>query len=123
LARLRANGIIGSMERRFEFVVSDGGRGVLASLRSCPDYADLVDHGEALRLTLQDGVSRYGKGTSHGKGFRPLFKGLANLNGELRFRSGDQALTIDGVNAGSIPAQTWEKVPTSGFAASVLCAL
>jgi hypothetical protein len=47
----------------------------------------------------------------------------ANLNGELRFRSGDQALTINGVNAGSIPAQTWEKVPTSGFAASVLCAL
>lgn len=109
--------------RRFEFVVSDGGRGVLESLRSCPDYAGLSDHGEALRLALQDGVSRYGKNTSHGKGFRPLFQGLANLNGDLRFRSGDQALTINGRDAGSIPAQTWEKVPVSGFTASVACGL
>jgi hypothetical protein len=31
-----------------------------------------------------------------GNGFRPLFQGLANLNGTLRFRSGDQALTMDG---------------------------
>jgi anti-sigma regulatory factor (Ser/Thr protein kinase) len=109
--------------RRFEFVVSDGGRGVLASLQSCADYAHLMDHAVALRLMLMDGVTRYGKGTSHGTGFRPLFNGLANLNGELRFRSGDQALTINGRNAGSIPAQTWEKVPVSGFTASVVCGL
>ena len=101
--------------RRFEFVVSDGGRGILESLRSCPDYAELTDHGEALRLALQDGVSRYGKGTSHGKGFRPLFQGLANINSDLRFRSGDQALTINGLNAGNIPAQIWEKVSSSGL--------
>ena len=109
--------------RRFEFAVSDGGRGVLASLRSCPDYAHLTDHGTALDLMLKDGVTRYGKGTSHGTGFRPLFNGLANLNGELRFRSGDQALTIDGVNSGSIPATTSEKVPLVGFVSSVICSL
>jgi anti-sigma regulatory factor (Ser/Thr protein kinase) len=109
--------------RRFEFVVSDGGMGVLKSLQSCPEYADLTDHGDALRLALQDGISRYGKGTSHGRGFRPLFTGLANVSGALRFRSGDQALTIDGRNAGSIPAQTWEKVFSPGFVASVLCTL
>lgn len=108
---------------RFEFVVSDGGVGVLNSLRTCPDYAHLTDHGEALRLTLKDGVTRYGKGASHGKGFRPIFVGLANLNGSLRFRSGDQALTIDGAIAGDIPTQTWEKVPGSGLVASVLCGL
>ncbi len=109
--------------RRFEFAVSDGGRGVLASLRSCPDYAHLTDHGAALVLMLKDGVSRYGKGTSHGNGFRDLFRGLANMNGELRFRSGDQAVTIDGVNPRSMPATTSEKVPLVGFVASVICSL
>jgi hypothetical protein len=109
--------------RRLEFVVSDGGIGVLASLRSCADYTQLADHAEALKLMLMDGVSRYGKGTSHGTGFRPLFTGLANLSGELRFRSGDQALTIDGVDPGSIPTKIWEKAPISGLVASVICAL
>jgi anti-sigma regulatory factor (Ser/Thr protein kinase) len=109
--------------RQFEFVVSDGGRGVLASLQSCTDYAHLADHAEALKWMLMDGVSRYGRGTSHGGGFRPLFGGLANLKGELRFRSGDHALTIDGVNPGSIPTKTAEKTPISGFVASVVCAL
>ena len=109
--------------RRFEFVVSDGGMGVLGSLRSCDDYAQLTDHAEALKLMLVDGVTRYGKGTGHGSGFRPLFQGLANLNGELRFRSGDQALTIDGLNPGSIPANTSEKPLIGGFVASVTCTL
>ena len=109
--------------RRFEFVVSDGGIGVLASLRTCPEHGALADHGEALRLMLTEGVSRYGKAAKRGMGFRPLFIGLANLKGGLRFRSGDQALTIDGVNPGSIPAQIWEKVPSSGFVASVCCGL
>jgi hypothetical protein len=72
---------------------------------------------------LQEGVTRYGKGTGHGMGYRPLFQGLANLNGELRFRSGDQALTIDGMNPGSIPTKTSEKPPIGGFIASVNCAL
>jgi anti-sigma regulatory factor (Ser/Thr protein kinase) len=109
--------------RRFEFVVSDGGLGVLASLRSWPDYGGLADSGEALKLMLVEGVSRYGTAAKRGKGFRPLFIGLANLNGALRFRSGDQALTINGVDAGNIPAQTWEKVPSKGFITSVTCAL
>ncbi len=72
---------------------------------------------------LKDGVSRYGKDTSHGNGFRALFRGLANLNGELRFRSGDQAVTIDGINPRNIPATTSEKVPLIGFVASVICSL
>lgn len=109
--------------RQFEFVVSDGGIGVLNSLRSCDDYAQLEDHAEALCLMLKDGVSRYGKGSGHGGGFRPLFQGLANLNGELRFRSGDQALTIEGVNPGRIPTKTSEKPPIKGLVASVTCAL
>ncbi len=73
---------------RFEFVVADRGMGVLESLRSHSDYSGMNDHAEALRLTLTEGVSRHGANTGRGLGFRPLFIGLANLNGSLRFRSG-----------------------------------
>jgi anti-sigma regulatory factor (Ser/Thr protein kinase) len=109
--------------RRFEFAVSDGGRGVLASLRSCADYTDLTDHGAALNLMLHDGVSRYGSATGRGNGFRDLFRGLANINGEIRFRSGDHAVTIEGVNPRGIPATTSEKEPLVGFVASVICSI
>ena len=106
---------------RFEFVVADRGIGVLESLRSCEAYAGLDDHGEALRLTLTDGVSRHGPGTDRGHGFRPLFVGLANLNGNLRFRSGDHALVMDGQNPSLVRAQLAQKPPIAGFLVSVVC--
>lgn len=105
----------------FEFVVSDRGIGVLESLKRCPDYANLAGYSQALRLALTDGVSRYGPLSGRGLGFRPLFRGLSNLNGALRFRSGNYALTIDGQNAGSIPAKLWQKPILQGFFASVIC--
>jgi anti-sigma regulatory factor (Ser/Thr protein kinase) len=107
--------------RSFEFVVSDGGIGVLASLASGPDYRDLTDHAEALRLMLTEGVSRYGKSAKRGNGFRPLFQGLANVNGTLRFHSGDQALTMEGVNTANIPWKPAEKPTLRGLVASVIC--
>jgi hypothetical protein len=109
--------------RRFEFVVSDGGIGVLAGLAGGPDYPDLTDHAQALRLMLTEGVSRFGKDAGRGKGFRPLFQGLANLNGTLRFHSDDQALTIDGVDGGNIPWKTAEKPVLRGLVASIVCSL
>jgi hypothetical protein len=105
----------------FEFVVSDRGIGVLNSLKSCGEYAHLTDHGDALKLTLTDGCSRHGSGTNHGRGFRPLFIGLTNLNGALRFRSGDHAITIDGHNLSQIPWRTVAKPPISGFFVSGSC--
>jgi hypothetical protein len=105
----------------FEFVVCDRGIGVLKSLQGCPAYADLTDHGQALKLTLGDGISRHGLQSGRGLGFRPLFRGLANLNGVLRFRSGDYALTIEGQNPGMIPAKLWQKPIIQGFFASVIC--
>jgi hypothetical protein len=105
----------------FEFVVCDRGIGVLNSLKACPNYADLTDYGQALRLTLSEGISRYGPQSGRGLGFRPLFTGLANLNGALRFRSGDYALTIEGQNPGVIPAKLWQKPMIEGFFASVVC--
>ena len=116
-------GLLAFMARSgsFEFVATDRGMGVLESLRTCPKYADLNDHGEALRLTLTDGVSRHESGTGRGRGFRPLFIGIANLNGSLRFRSGDHALVIDGRNPSLVAARLAQKPKIGGFLASVEC--
>lgn len=105
----------------FEFVVADQGIGVLKSLRACPDYANLRDHGEALRLAQTEGVSRHGVNAGRGLGFRPLFVGLANLAGSLRFRSGNAALVIDGANPAMIPARLFQKPLMKGFLISVTC--
>jgi hypothetical protein len=69
----------------FEFVVADRGIGVLSSLKSCAEFDRLNDHGEALKLALREGVSRHGSNIGHGFGFRPIFVGLANIRGYLRF--------------------------------------
>jgi hypothetical protein len=108
---------------KFEFVVSDRGIGILASLRGCPDYASLSDDGEALSCALQDGNSRHGVAAGRGMGFRQLFIGLANLNGALRFRSGNHALTIDGRSPTLLMAKLAQKPQIKGFVASVSCSL
>ena len=84
----------------FEFVVSDRGVGVLNSLRMCMEHAGLRDEGMAIQAALRDGVSRHGSHGRRGYGFRPIFIGLVNLYGELRFRSGDHAVTMDGTGPG-----------------------
>jgi anti-sigma regulatory factor (Ser/Thr protein kinase) len=112
-----------AVDRTFEFVVADHGIGVLNSLRSAPDYATLADHGTALQLALTDGVSRYGKEAKRGKGFRPIFIGLANLTGSLRFRTGDHALTIEDQTIDLMLSKTAQKVELKGFLISVACRL
>lgn len=106
---------------RFEFIVADRGMGVLQSLRSCADYGDIKDHGEALRLALTDGVSRHGPNACRGHGFRPLLIGLANLQGALRFRSGDHALIINGNNPSLMIARVAQKPFLKGLMISVAC--
>jgi hypothetical protein len=105
----------------FEFGVLDRGMGVLRSLQSCDQYARLQDHGDALEIALTDGCSRFGPNSKHGHGFRSLFIGLSNLNGALRFRTGDHALTIDGRNPISIPWRKIAKPKINGFLAFVSC--
>jgi len=107
----------------FEFVVADRGMGVLKSLRGCAEYADLPDGGKALSLALTDGVSRFGTASGRGLGFRQIFVGLAYLNGTLRFRSDDHALTIDGYNPKLPMARVRQRPKIAGFFASVLCSL
>jgi anti-sigma regulatory factor (Ser/Thr protein kinase) len=104
----------------FEFVVADGGAGILATLREAAEFRRLSDHGRALHTALQEGVSRYGRSADHGNGFRDLFRGLADLNADLRFRSGDHALTISG-RPDLRQAVLAQKAPFQGFLASVRC--
>lgn len=105
----------------FEFVVADRGIGILRSLCRCKAYASLPDEGEALQVALTDGVSRHGPDKNRGHGFRPIFNGLMNLHGELRFRSGDHALTINGSNPILATSLLSQKAPIDGFFASVRC--
>lgn len=106
---------------RFEFLVTDGGVGILNSLRACPDYAGLSDYGKALRLALTQGVSRHGPDRGRGHGFQRIFVGLANLHGTLRFRSGDHALLIDGRSPSLVSARVTQKPTLQGFLVSVTC--
>lgn len=118
-----ASGLIAfrATPRRFEFVVTDRGMGVLESLRSCANYQHMNDSGEALRLMLTDGVSRHGANIGRGHGFRPLFIGLANLRGSLRFRSGDHAVVIDGSNPSLMTARVAQKPYLKGLVISAAC--
>ena len=105
----------------FEFVASDRGVGILNSLRRGAVHAGLPDEGKALEAALTDGVSRYGPNRNRGHGFRPIFTGLVNLHGELRFRSGDHAITMDGTSPALATSRISQKAPIDGFFASVRC--
>jgi hypothetical protein len=105
----------------FEFVVADHGVGLLASLRSCPENSGIRDEGMALEAALTDGTSRFGRNSQRGTGFRPIFLGLMNLRGSLRFRSGDHALIIDGSSPTLAMSEISQKPMMDGFFASVRC--
>ena len=108
----------------FEFVIADSGIGVLQGLREVPRYAHITDAGTALKTALSDGQSRLlDEDPGRGFGFHDLFVSLANLNGELRFRSDDHALTIDGSGPALPQARLAQKARLQGFVISIVCAL
>jgi anti-sigma regulatory factor (Ser/Thr protein kinase) len=106
---------------RFEFVVADAGIGVLQSLRWHPHYSDLRDAGTALCLALSEGVSRFYGEKDRGRGFRPIFVGLANASKHLRFRSGDQGREIIQDGDGNLVATTRQRARLDGFVSCVVC--
>jgi hypothetical protein len=118
-----ASGILAFQARSslFEFVAADAGVGILATLREAEEFSDLTDAGLAMHAALQEDVSRYGRGSGHGNGFRDLFQGLMHLNADLRFRSGDHALLINGPHADLKSARLAQKAPYLGFLAAVRC--
>src|SRR5213078_530477 len=73
--------------RRATFVVADLGIGVLNSLRSNPRYRNLQTSKEALENAVKPGVSRLDE-AGRGSGFGTVLRGLAELWGVLRLRSG-----------------------------------
>lgn len=56
-----------------------------------------------------------------GDGFRSIFQGPTDLNGYLRFRSGDHAVIMDGTGPNLATAQIAQKPTLAGFFASVYC--
>ena len=106
----------------FEVVVSDCGIGVLASLRSHPDYHRIEDAGAALAVAAANGESRFGRDSGCGFGMGQMFRALANHDGDLRFRSDDHALEIRG-HSPSLQGrvQLRQKAALPGLTVSVLC--
>ena len=103
-----------------EWVVADRGVGVLAGLKSGA-FPSLTDSGEALKVALADGRSRFGVAKGRGYGFRELFKAMSARHGSLRFRSGDQALTIAGVSPSLSRARLQQRASVAGFCVTVVC--
>ncbi len=106
----------------FEFVVADAGIGVLASLKQNPEFAAIQNSGQAMQAAISDGASRFGRDAGRGYGIGKLFRALAHEQGDLRFRSGDHALTLSGDNlslTGNL--EVAEKAALPGFVVSVLC--
>lgn len=81
-------------DRTFEFVVADRGMGVLKTLHQNPQYAHLSDAGVALTQAIRPGVSRFPAVSGRGQGFVQLCRSMVTHRVELRFRSGDHALTL-----------------------------
>ena len=104
---------------RVEWVVADRGIGVLAGLKSGA-FPSLTDAGEALKVALADGRSRFGTGKGRGYGFRELFRAMSARNGSLRFRSGDHALTITGMSPALSLARLQQRANVSGFYVTVV---
>jgi hypothetical protein len=115
-------GLVGYQWRQgeLEYVVADNGIGLLNSLKKHPDYAFLVDAGQALDTALKDGESRHGRQAGRGTGFNTLILNIASHNSYLRFRSGDHCHTIDGTRL--VPRLTRQLGSDfQGFLVSVVC--
>lgn len=104
-----------------ECIVADAGIGILSSLKAGA-FPSLTDAGEALRIALTNGRSRYGTDKGRGYGFRELFKALSARHGSLRFRSDDQLLTIRGDSPVLSRARLQQRARVRGFSVSVVCA-
>ena len=103
------------------FSVADIGRGVLDSLRTKPTLSHLSHHADALRAAILGNMSSRPNELT-GDGFRTVLNSLTDLNGSLRFRTGDACLTLAGL--GDARSRTISFVPPlAGFQLSVTCSL
>lgn len=82
----------------FEYVVGDAGVGILESLRRSDEFRNLRDDIEALSLAVLPGVSRFGRESGRGYGFRAVFLPLRGADGAVRLRSGHAVLNMAGTS-------------------------
>lgn len=90
------NGIVGYQFNgdEFSFAVADIGRGIRASLNENPKYENVQTDSEAIVLAVTKGASR--RVGESGRGFSDLLRYLADMEGQLWFRSGTARLRLDG---------------------------
>jgi hypothetical protein len=67
-------------------------------------------------------VSRHYDDKDRGKGFRPIFVGLANASEHLRFCSGDHTREVTKGENRKLLVSTRQKAALPGFFCSVRCA-
>jgi len=118
-----ARGILGYQveSEQMTFGVGDVGRGVLASLTENPAWKHIEESADALEAIVKDHASRR-LGLGPGQGFLQVFKSLADMNGQLIFRSGDGLLTIAG-QPDRRQASKGSAVFFPGFQLSVSCSV
>lgn len=105
------------------YAVADVGRGVLASLIENPNWRNLSTSSEALTEAVLNQASRRERiGDDAPCGFPRVLESLTNMRCQLRFRSGDGLLALDG--------RTWPLRPATklvperpGLQLSVFCNL
>jgi hypothetical protein len=110
----RANG-------ELEYVISDAGIGVLASMRKKTEYARLNDTGNALEIAIGLAETEFGRRTGGGEGYRRMFANLVNMNGTLRIRSGDHGISWHGEPTGRPKRCTFQTFLHQGFIVSLTC--
>jgi hypothetical protein len=103
------------------FSVVDAGIGVLESLQGNPAYRHLVRHSDALEAALRDGVSGVVGPQHRGFGFRQVFKSLTAHRGQLRFRSGEGCVQMDGTGLDADRGEVSFPPPLPGFQVTVCC--
>lgn len=103
------------------YAVADVGQGVLSSLETNPKWSVLSHSRDALRAAIYQRASRRIESPG-GDGFSQVQKSLADLNGALRFRSGDACLTLVGRRC--VRQATLSSNPyLAGFQLAVTCCL
>ncbi len=104
------------------FSVVDVGQGIVASLTSNPKYAHLTQPVDAIHKALQAGVTCR-VDDDGGFGFSTTFKAVAEAWGQLRFRSGNGCITMDGTDLNVDKSIRRYPPPLPGFQVSVCCHL
>lgn len=103
----------------FEYVIADAGIGMLASLRKAPEFEALRDDLEALPLAITPGISRRGRQSGTGYGYRAVFAPLRSASGVVRVRSGRAVLQVSGLGPTPDQGRCSQRPPHQGLVVTV----